>query len=176
VTKAGRGPSRRFCRVEPLAAVTTSGAMAPVRLALLGAGIFAQDAVRPVLQKLRGQLLPRFVWSRSQGAAEKLGARLREWAEDVEAVWGGEGLRRIEQAREVPCCAVVLPIQAQVRPPCGLSPPPPQSLVPTMCYGPFWGMSPPCVQHCCSASRCLLGCAGSYGEAVAGCGKARAAG
>lgn len=41
-------------------------AMAPVRLALLGAGIFAQDAYVPVLQELRDQLLPRFVWSRSQ--------------------------------------------------------------------------------------------------------------
>lgn len=54
-------------------------------------------------------------WVAAQEASEKLVARLREFAADVEAVWGEEGLCRIEQAQEVPCCAILLPIQAQVR-------------------------------------------------------------
>lgn len=86
---------------------------APVRVAILGAGIFAQDAYVPVLRELKNELLPRFVWSRSQESSEKLAAKIREWAEDVEAVWGEDGLSRIESSAEVPCCSVVLPIQSQ---------------------------------------------------------------
>ncbi|GJP29731.1 hypothetical protein CLOM_g19551 [Closterium sp. NIES-68] len=90
----------------------------PVQIALLGAGIFARDAYLPILKASEAEIALRFVWSRSQGSAEALaaawvaaGGAARGAA--VEAVWGEEGLARIERSEEVEACVLVLPVQVQ---------------------------------------------------------------
>ncbi|CAI5968934.1 unnamed protein product [Closterium sp. NIES-65] len=87
----------------------------PVQIALLGAGIFARDAYLPILKDIKAEIALRFIWSRSQGSAEVL---TEAWeaagsAAPVEAVWGEEGLARIERSEEVEACVLVLPVQVQ---------------------------------------------------------------
>ncbi|CAI5518710.1 unnamed protein product [Closterium sp. Naga37s-1] len=87
----------------------------PVQIALLGAGIFARDAYLPILKDIKAEIALRFIWSRSQGSAEALTAAWEAAgsAAPVEAVWGEEGLARIERSEEVEACVLVLPVQVQ---------------------------------------------------------------
>ncbi|CAI5995688.1 unnamed protein product [Closterium sp. NIES-64] len=87
----------------------------PVQIALLGAGIFARDAYLPILKDIKAEIALRFIWSRSQGSAEVLTAAWEAAgsAAPVEAVWGEEGLARIERSEEVEACVLVLPVQVQ---------------------------------------------------------------
>jgi predicted dehydrogenase len=83
-------------------------------MALLGCGVFARDAYIPILQALQGtHITLRFVWSRSQAAAQDMVQRVQGFAPDVEARWGEAGLEHILASPLVQCCAIVLPILSQ---------------------------------------------------------------
>ncbi len=82
-------------------------------MALLGCGVFARDAYIPVLQALGTSITLRFVWSRSQAAAQEMVQRVKGFAPDADAEWGEEGLEHILASPFVQCCAIVLPILSQ---------------------------------------------------------------
>ena len=80
------------------------GRMTTIRVALLGAGIFAREAHAPALQSST-ELQVVVVWSRTESSAAALAATL-----SCAHASGDDGLQQVLQRDDVDCVDVVLPI------------------------------------------------------------------
>ncbi|CAD7698257.1 unnamed protein product [Ostreobium quekettii] len=90
--------------------------MAPVRVALLGAGIYARDAYVPLLlRQVPDDLQLTHVWSRSQSSVNELLPIIKESLPNVTAHWGEDGLEAILSNPDVEAVIVVLAVQAMLK-------------------------------------------------------------
>jgi predicted dehydrogenase len=82
-------------------------------MALLGCGVFARDAYIPIMESMSSIASLRYVWSRSESKAKQMVEKVVQFAPDVEAEWGEQGLENVLSSPLVHCCAVALPILTQ---------------------------------------------------------------
>lgn len=86
--------------------------MQPVRLALIGAGIYARDAYLPALNRLRACFELAAIWSRSHESAEALAGHWRDLS-SAQPPQTTTDLAGLLAASDLDAVAVVLPIPAQ---------------------------------------------------------------
>lgn len=88
--------------------------MGGVRLALLGAGIFAQDVYVPLLKGHAEEVTLAAVWSRSEKSVRGILPSIEEFSANVKARWGDEGLDEILADPEIDGVILVLASQSMI--------------------------------------------------------------
>lgn len=88
-----------------------SSDMAPIRLALLGAGVFAKNAYIPTLAAMADRVQIVAVWSRSEGAAADLLPTVQQYWPGAKAYSGQLDLDHLLESKEIDAVANVLPAQ-----------------------------------------------------------------
>ncbi|GMH39383.1 hypothetical protein BSKO_07281 [Bryopsis sp. KO-2023] len=89
--------------------------MGGVRLALLGAGIFASDVYVPLLKNHSDEVTLAAVWSRSEKSVQGILPSIQEFAPDVKARWGEGGLDELLADPEIDGVILVLAVQSMIQ-------------------------------------------------------------
>lgn len=87
----------------------------PVRLALIGAGLFTKDAYIPLCRRHASTVQVCAVWSRSAKATDLLLPLIQEFAPNAKGYYGDDQLDSLLRNPNVDAVAVVLPVQVMLQ-------------------------------------------------------------
>jgi predicted dehydrogenase len=85
----------------------------PVKVAIIGSGVFAEAAYLPALKAVTSDVTLHTIWSRSQSSAEKLHSAASSLSSNIALEFGDDGLAKVLADKEIDGVMIVLPITAQ---------------------------------------------------------------
>lgn len=87
----------------------------PVRIALIGAGLFTKDAYIPLCRRHSSAVQIRALWSRSSKATDALLPLIQEFSADVKGMHGDQQLDELLQDPSIDAVLIVLPVQVMLQ-------------------------------------------------------------